>query len=73
MKFLATTTVLASWATLGVSAAVQERQTTKPLVDSASFQEQITKEKYAFLPNFPLVHTKIIPNMNTACKPTWSN
>ncbi|KAK1700060.1 hypothetical protein BDP55DRAFT_215446 [Colletotrichum godetiae] len=44
MKFLATTTILASWATLGVRAAVQERQTTKPLVDSASFQDQITKE-----------------------------
>ncbi|KAF6809188.1 peptidase family M28 [Colletotrichum sojae] len=42
MKFLAATNVL-SWATLG-ACAVHERQAQKPLVESASFQEQIIKE-----------------------------
>ncbi|OHF02245.1 hypothetical protein CORC01_02525 [Colletotrichum orchidophilum] len=43
MKLLLTT-ILASWATLGVSGATQERQVTQPLVDSASSQDQITKD-----------------------------
>ncbi|KAK6220257.1 peptidase family M28 [Colletotrichum tabaci] len=40
---LSATSALVSWASLG-ACLIHERQTLKPLVDSGSFQEQITKE-----------------------------